>query len=76
MLRSVYPKLLPGYDIQVKNYLEVLAEKGLPLRNALGSELVIHDPCVFARYENIVDEPRKLLRPRGPRSGNRRSRAA
>ena len=28
MLRSVYPKLIPGYDIQVKTYLEVLAEKG------------------------------------------------
>ena len=24
-------------------------------------EVVIHDPCVFARYEGIVDEPRELL---------------
>ena len=29
MLRSVYPKLIPGYDIEVKTYLEVLAEKDL-----------------------------------------------
>jgi len=61
MLRSVYPRLIPDYDIQVKNYLEVLAEKDLAPRTALAGELAIHDPCVFARYENIVDEPRKLL---------------
>jgi Fe-S oxidoreductase len=24
-------------------------------------ELALHDPCVFARYEGIVDEPRRLL---------------
>ena len=29
MLRSVYPKLLEGYDVEVRSYLEVLAEKGL-----------------------------------------------
>ncbi len=27
MLRSVYPKLLPGYDVEIKTYLEVLAER-------------------------------------------------
>jgi Fe-S oxidoreductase len=61
MLRSVYPKLVPGYDIQVKTYLEVLAEKDLTAVRPLERELVLHDPCVFARYENVVDEPRKLL---------------
>jgi Fe-S oxidoreductase len=61
MLRSVYPRLVPGYDIQVKTYLEVLVAKDLPLQNALLRELTIHDPCVFARYENIVSEPRELL---------------
>ena len=61
MLRSVYPKLLPGYDLQVKTYLEVLAERDLPLRTALSGELAIHDSCVFSRYENIVQQPRDLL---------------
>ena len=28
MLRSVYPKVLDGYDVEVRSYLEVLAEKG------------------------------------------------
>jgi Fe-S oxidoreductase len=61
MLRSVYTKLLPGYDIQVKTYLEALAEKDPAPVRSLDRELVLHDPCVFARYENLVTEPRELL---------------
>ena len=61
MLRSVYPKLVPGYDLQVKTYLEVLAEKDLTPVHVLSDHIVLHDPCVFARYEGIVDQPRKLL---------------
>jgi Fe-S oxidoreductase len=91
MLRSVYPKLLEGYDVEVRSYLEVLAEKGLVASgshggstggpngshggstggpNALATgldggaaarEVVMHDSCVFARYEGLVDEPRELL---------------
>ena len=65
MLRSVYPKILKGYDVEVRSYLEVRAEKGLagnghPARQ-LGGEVVLHDSCVFARYEGVVDEPRELL---------------
>ncbi len=30
-------------------------------QSVLSGEVVVHDPCVFARYENIVDEPRRLL---------------
>ncbi len=65
MLRSVYPKILSGYDIEVKSYLEVLAEKGFGSNGnsakALSGEVVMHDSCVFARYEGVVDEPRELL---------------
>jgi Fe-S oxidoreductase len=76
MLRSVYPKVLSGYDVEVRSYLEVLAEKGLPANGGgAGSEsarsgpaesgapvdVVLHDSCVFARYEGVVDEPRELL---------------
>ncbi len=65
MLRSVYPKLVPGYDIEVKTYLEALLEKDPEVRKTLEDQVTIHDPCVFARYENIVDEPRELLRRAG-----------
>ena len=65
MLRSVYPKILKGYDIEVRSYLEVLAEKGFGSNGhrakQLSAEVVMHDSCVFARYEGIVDEPRELL---------------
>jgi Fe-S oxidoreductase len=75
MLRSVYPKLLKGYDVEVRSYLEVLAEKGLDGRGENGGQapafgaqvgdgratVVLHDSCVFARHESVVDEPRALL---------------
>ena len=65
MLRSVYPKILKDYDIEVKSYLEVLAEKGFGSNGhsarTLSGEVVMHDSCVFARYEGVVDEPRELL---------------
>jgi Fe-S oxidoreductase len=65
MLRSVYPKILKGYDIEVKSYLEVLGEKGFGANGhaarQLSGEVVLHDSCVFARYEGVVDEPRELL---------------
>jgi Fe-S oxidoreductase len=61
MLRSVYPKFIPNYDIQARTYLEVLAERDLIPTQALGDEVVLHDPCVFARYEGIVEQPRQLL---------------
>jgi Fe-S oxidoreductase len=65
MLRSVYPKILKGYDVEVKSYLEVLAEKGFGTNGhsakKLSGDVVLHDSCVFARYEGVVDEPRELL---------------
>ena len=61
MLRSVYPKLVDGYDVRVRNYLEVLAERGVPFPTPVHEKVVIHDPCVYARYENVIEPPRKLL---------------
>jgi len=61
MLRDVYPKFIPNFDIEVNNYMEVLAEKGLPVIQAQNKELVIHDSCVYARYEGIIEQPRTLL---------------
>jgi len=61
MLRHVYPKVLGDFPVDVHSYLEVLSEKGLPLRHALGRSIVVHDSCVYARYEDTIDQPRKLL---------------
>ncbi len=61
MLRSVYPTLLDGYDIKVRNYLEVLAEAEMVPNHRLDGEVGIHDSCVFARYEGVTAQPRQLL---------------
>lgn len=46
MLRTGYLKLVPGYDVRVRSYLEVLAEPGLPTATPLCGTVVIHDSCV------------------------------
>jgi Fe-S oxidoreductase len=65
MLRHVYPKTLGDFDVEVRSYLEVLAERELPLKRALNREVAVHDSCVYARYEDIVDQPRLLLQRAG-----------
>jgi hypothetical protein len=67
MLRSIYPKVVPGYRLEVRSYLEVLAERTLPLRKSVGESAAIHDSCVYARYEGVVDQPRRLLAGAGVR---------
>jgi Fe-S oxidoreductase len=67
MLRSVYATIIEDYDIRVKSYLEVLAEKDMEPACAMDVEVVIHDSCVYARYENVVEEPRTLLEKAGYR---------
>ncbi|MFZ5981132.1 MAG: (Fe-S)-binding protein [Candidatus Zixiibacteriota bacterium] len=65
MLRSIYPRYVEGYDLEVKSYLEVLVNSNLESRHNLELNVTIHDSCVYARYENIVSEPRLLLRKAG-----------
>jgi len=65
MLRNVFPKFIVGYDLDVKSYLEVLAGSNLDCAAKLSGNLVLHDSCIYARYEGIVDEPRQLLQNAG-----------
>jgi len=65
MLRHVYPKVLSAFDVEVRSYLEVLAERQLPLKQALNRCVTVHDSCVYARYEDVIDQPRELLRAAG-----------
>jgi Fe-S oxidoreductase len=65
MLRSVYPKYVEGYELEVKSYLEVLTENNLEVSRTLDINITIHDSCVYARYEDVVMEPRQLLRKAG-----------
>ena len=61
ILRRIYPEYLNNFNINVVNYLELLDKSSIPVRNKLDIEVTIHDPCYYARYESIVEEPRRLL---------------
>ena len=61
MLRSVYPKVVEGFDVAVQSYLEVLGERRLAATAPLHETATIHDSCVYARYEGVVEQPRLLL---------------
>jgi Fe-S oxidoreductase len=61
MLRSVYPTMIEGFDIEVKSYLEVLAEADVEPLQRIDEDVVIHDSCLYARSEGMIDEPRRLL---------------
>jgi Fe-S oxidoreductase len=65
VLRSVYPEIIDDYKLDVKSYLEVLAEQNMSLERSLDRDVVIHDSCVYARHENVVEEPRDLLKKAG-----------
>ena len=65
MMRTIYPKVVPGFDLGVRSYLEVLAEHPPPLVRPLGQKATLHDSCVYARYEGVLEQPRGLLRGSG-----------
>ena len=65
MLRQAYPHFVKDFDIEVVNYLEVLAQKHPQAAQQMNGEVVVHDSCVYARYENICEQPRELLRAAG-----------
>jgi hypothetical protein len=65
MLREVFPRFVPGFAPQVRSYLEVLAECVPGRPSVPNGQVVIHDSCVYARYEGIIEQPRVLLRRAG-----------
>lgn len=67
MLRSVYPKYVDDYQLSVSSYLEVLHDSAIEASRMIDRNVTIHDPCVYARYEDMVNEPRNLLGRAGAR---------
>ncbi len=60
IMTKVYPEFIEDFDLKVSNYLQLLAERGYKA-NSRGGNVVIHDPCLYARELGIIEEPRKLL---------------
>jgi Fe-S oxidoreductase len=65
MFRHAYPHYVKDFDIEVQSYLEVLAQAKPEAMKQVNGEVVVHDPCVYARYENVREQPRELLRAAG-----------
>ncbi|RLB04283.1 MAG: (Fe-S)-binding protein [Deltaproteobacteria bacterium] len=62
MLRTVFPKYIEEYNLEVVSYLEVLSGKMPFFKGGLkGEEVVLHDPCLYARFQAVVDQPRELI---------------
>jgi len=63
-LRTLVPECVSGYDIEVKHFVEVVAENlgSRELHFPREVRATYHDPCQLARYLGLVEEPRRLLR--------------
>lgn len=71
MLREVYPRYIPGFDLRVRHYLQVLAAGGFPAPAqrppGLPRTLAMHDSCVMTRDLDIIEPARKVLQALGVR---------
>jgi Fe-S oxidoreductase len=65
MLREIYPARIRDFNVEVKSYLEVLVEKDIKPVKQTNGEVIVHDSCVYARYENVINEHRILLQNAG-----------
>jgi len=65
MLRHVYPEVLDGFGLEVQSYLEVLVERNSEIKQQLDGRVIVHDSCVYARHEGIIEQPRDMLKRTG-----------
>jgi Fe-S oxidoreductase len=63
-LAELIPKHVPGYDLEVKHFLQVVLEgiESRQLRFPREVKVVYHDPCQLSRYLGLIDEPRRILK--------------
>ncbi|MFW5944876.1 MAG: heterodisulfide reductase-related iron-sulfur binding cluster [Bacteroidota bacterium] len=65
MLKEIYPELAQDFNIQVKNYIEILAnrEPGINIssRENIPDNFVIHDSCYMSRELGIIENIRTIL---------------
>ena len=63
-LRNLMAGSVPGYDLEVKHFCEIVAENvsSLQLKFPRKVKVTYHDPCQLGRYLGIVEQPRKILK--------------
>ena len=70
-LKNEYPEFIPPGNgtWQVSHYTEILASlletRQLPLARRLSYRVTYHDPCYLARYNGVMEAPRRILRALG-----------
>lgn len=63
--KTLYPQFVKDWNIEVKHVTEVVAEKMSEHDLRFPSKkttVTYHDPCFLARYMNVVEEPRTILK--------------
>ncbi|KLU63197.1 lactate utilization protein A [Peptococcaceae bacterium CEB3] len=61
VLKLVYPKMLPGFSIQVRTFVELVWERRNKLPAISSAPVVIHDSCRLARELEVDEEIRDIL---------------
>jgi hypothetical protein len=63
-LRSLIPRHVDGYDLEVKHFVEVVLENigSKEMRFPREVKVTYHDPCQMSRYLGLTDAPRQILK--------------
>ncbi len=63
-IRNLFPKVIDGYDLEVKHFSEVIQEgiQSQELRFPTEVKVTYHDPCQLSRYLGLIEEPRQILK--------------
>lgn len=62
-LKTLYPAegvYLSSDVLHISEYLEPFVDR-IPVRSTPKTSVYYHDPCYLARYQNVIEAPRKLL---------------
>ena len=63
-LRNLFPKAAPGFDIEVRHFIEVVAENmgNAKFKYPRPVKVAYHDPCQLGRYMGLIEQPRAVLK--------------
>jgi len=64
MLKEVYPRHIPQFDLRIRHYLEILSNRMEVLSGrtvkAMPEAMVLHDSCVMTRDLGIIEQTRRV----------------